>query len=74
MKIFLTFFALTAARYLENGGQSSMKTRAGDPMMIRIDSDLGEKSIFYESRQVDLQNIFGKQEKEEKFGPQVQEP
>lgn len=71
MKIFLTFFALSSARYLQNPDQSSMKTRVDDQMMIQIESDLGEKGIFYEARQVDLQNIFGKQEKEENYGPQA---
>lgn len=65
MKICLTFFAIGSARFIEKS--ISMKTEK--PALIQIDSDLAEKSIFYEERPLDLQNILGKREKRYNFGP-----
>lgn len=65
MKIFLTFFAISSARFLEN----STSTKTDKQMLILIDSDLAEKRIFYEERPLDLQKILGKREKNYNFGP-----
>ncbi len=65
MKIFLTFFAISSARFLEN----STSTKTDKQMLILIDSDLAEKRIFYEERPLDLKKILRKREKNYNFGP-----
>lgn len=65
MKIFLTFFAISSARFLEN----SASTKTDKQMLILIDSDLAEKRIFYEERPLDLKKILRKREKNYNFGP-----